>query len=573
MPNIVPSDIFYAQAAELVDTIVDAQGRDTLELSRQLNEILARFDEMFGGPISSYEPLVESEPLSSDKTNRFLTGVEADIRLLKRQIDLLRAASVFTYNTASTEIGSLKDVNSRIENRVRSLQMHSASRHDDVIVFTDTFKNRDLIDDNLVSANERALISAPGYLTLPSKGYDISLSSEAEVNIMPISNGFIGNNQEIENPASAPIDPVTNSRSYSFVQESYPANDIASIQDSQPSTWIEYERYGLSPQQVDGAGSYNFIYSQEMEDGSVRMVDWSTPPDDGVLTLGLEFDFKRSKHINSISIIPFGLEDDKNYPILIKSIYTSETGTDWQEVSPSHVWIANDINLQTARISSSAVVGGAVWNFRSRSARYVRIVIEQHNPVDCNIGYLYWVHKDYESFMLAGPTPPIDDTGKHFSDKSIGDGIQRRSFLQGKRWAIGLRDIEISQTSYAEKAVIVTKSMSVNGIIDRVALESVDLSVPDNYPTDHHWVRFYVSPDDGRSWYQIARMDHPERGITQQITFNNPLHESLRELAVVNYSTEKPVSSLRLKVEMERPADLESTTPILRSYTLKVLKR
>lgn len=574
MSDIVPSDLLYGQALELVREIRESQdSNDTLELIKQLNAVASRFDEVVGHPISMHEPIVSTEPPSTEKTNRFLRGVEADINLLQRQLDLLRSASIFTHNAASTELASLKDNNAKIGNQVKSLQLYSGSRNSNIVTFTDTFRNRDMLDDSFVPPDDRVTLPSPGYITLPPEGESINLSADAEIKILDSSNGFLGNNQEIEDPETAPIDQASGARQYAFVQESYEANELSSLVDEEPDTWIEYEHYMLTDEQRAVGRNYNFVYTADEEDGSVREIEWSNGPADGVLKLALEFDLKSVRQINSVSLIPFGLEDNKNYPILIKSISTSGNGTDWYDLRPTEVWVANDINLQNARSASSAVVGGAVWNFPARHARYVRVKIEQRSAVDANIGHIYWVNKDSESSRVEGPNPPIDDTGKFLSTQSVGDALQRRQFFQGKRWVIGVRDVNLVQTQYSRRASMVTKPMRVAGRIERVALESVELEVPESYPIDEHWVRFFVSPDDGESWYPIARISDPETGLPQQISFNDPLHESLREASVMNYITENSVTTLRLKVELERPDDAESTTPILRSYTLKVLKQ
>lgn len=574
MSDIVPSDLLYGQALELVREIRTSQeSGDALELIKQLNAVASRFDEVVGHPIGVYEPILLTEPPSTHKTNRFLRGVEADINLLQRQLDLLRSASIFTHNTASTELSSLKDKNAKISNQVKSLQLYSSSRNSNVVMFTDTFRNRDSLDDELVPPSDRVTLPAPGYLTLPPEGESVNLSQGAEVKILDSSNGFLGNNQEIEDPENAPLDPVSNTYQYSFVQEEYPANDLAALVDAEPDTWIEYEHYLLTDAQRSIGRNLNFTYTMDESDGSVREVEWSNGPSDGTLKLDLEFDLKSVRQINSVSLVPFGLEDNKNYPILIKSISTSANKTDWYDLRPTEVWIANDINLQNARAASSAVIGGAAWSFPARHARYVRVKVEQPSPVDANVGHVYWVDRNAEESRIEGPKPPVDDTGKFLGTQSVGDALQRRQFFQGKRWAIGIRDVNLMQTQYAKRASMVTKPMRVAGRIDRVALESVELEVPDSYPIGSHWIKFFISPDDGESWHQIARIDDPQAGLPQQISFNDPLHESLRESSVVNYVTENPVTTLRLKVEMERPDDVRFTTPILRSYTLKVLKQ
>lgn len=574
MPDVVPSEILYGQILQIVDEIKEAQGSvDTLGLIQDLNQALARFDEIVGHPISLYEPITPTEPPASEKMNRFLTNSERDIGLLRRQLDLLRSASIFLHNASTTEISNLKDGNAKLGNQLKSLQLHSGSRHDGIIVFADSFRNRDMLDDSRVPAAQRAIILAPSHVALPPEGESIDLSSLAKAEILSSSNGFLGNNQEIEDPETAPLNLSSSTKQYEFVQEEYKADELEDVLDGEPDTWIEYEHYKLTDAQRLQARNYNFVYTDEEDDGNVRDIEWSNGPDGDVLRLDLEFDLKSTRQMNSISLTPFGLENNINYPILVRSIHTSADKTDWQEVTPMGVWIANEVNLQAARTANGSIIGGAVWSFESRPVQYIRCKIEQHNPVDVNVGHLYWVDEDSEDLRVEGPNPPIDDTGIYLSTRRVGTALQRREFFKGKRWAIGIRDIEFRQSQYSEKAAIVTKPMRVSGRVDRVVLESAIVDIPEGYPADQYWVRFFVSPDDGESWHPIARMDNPQLGLPQQISFNDPLHESLREYTVTNYITNNPVTSLRLKIELERPTSMRETTPVLRSYTLKVLKQ
>ena len=572
MPNLIPSTMLYGQVYALLDEMNQAvrqgQVRDAFDVIAKTEELLTNYHQSVGGPLADYEYVVSSDPPSSEKMNRFLRTVEYDIGILKRQLDVLRAASVLTYNQTSTQVHEVKANNARISNKAKSLQMYSDSYDAGIVMFSDYFSSFDFVDASKTPEEERVHFASPGYVTLKTAGSAVNLSTEAEVKILSSSSdkGLLGNNQQINDPVSAEDNPVTGEPILVFKQELYDAADLEYIQDGEPDTWVEYEAYQVIDREVVGS----FLYEKVNEDGKTEGHDWSEGPEGGVLNLDLEFDLGAAKHINSILITPYGLENDSNYPVLIKRVQTSPNGTDWTNIRPTDVWVTTDINLRSARVAQQLVSNSALWAFEVRTVRYVRVFFEQRKPVEVPVGQVYWVDPESETESDKGPIPPIDDTGKYLGRESVNSLIQRRRAYRARRWAIGIRDIELNQLQYQSLSTFVTKPMRTSGRVDRVALESVDVEIPSAYPAEQHWVRFFVSPDDGENWYPIAQMQDPEEGIPQQISFNDPVHESLRETYVVNYNTEHAVRSIRMKVEMSRPDGLESTTPVLRSYTLKV---
>lgn len=576
--ELVPSVLLYGQAVQLLDELKQAQSsgaiKDTVDLIQRLTEILTKFEDNAGKPLLQYEPVAETEPPDSAKSNRFWLAAERDITLLQQQVDVLRAATIFTHNLVTTEVMNAQNGNARLSNKLKTLQLYSNSFDSTIVTFGDSFKNFEFVDLDLVPQEERAALFSEGYVTLAQEGEMVNLSEAATVRILPTSNGFFGNNQEIEDPITAPVDPDSGLAEYTYKSEMRDYSEITSMLDGEPDTWIEYERYHLTSAQRRQALNYNFTYLEDNDDGTTDRVNWATRPEGGVLRLGMEFDLHGVKVVNSIDLTPFGLEENVNYPILIRQIQTSSNGTDWRGVHPTDVWVGTDVNLRTARVADNVVTNRALWSFEPRATRYVRVYIEQHNSIPVNVGHSYWIdRRSLDARRVEGPIPPVTDPTKYQSDRVVGDLIQRREYFEGQRWAIGLRDLLIQQVQYTSKSTLVTKPLRVGGAIDRVMLERVEIDVPDSYPTDESWVKFFITPNDGENWYPISRIEDVYNEIPEQISFNDPIHESLRERTVVNYNLERPVTSIRMKVEISRPQDAVSTSPVLRSYVLKVKRR
>lgn len=578
MPNLIPSDMLFSQVdaklGELSAAVREGFVREPLDVISKMEELLTEYQRNAGGPLTDYELLVRSEPPSSAKTNRFWRYARYDIGVLKRQLDVLRAATILTYNITSTQVNEIKNNSARVSNKAISLQMYSQSRDAGLMLFSDSFNSPDFIDFKMTPEEERAFFANPGYITLRPQGEVVNLALESEVRIRSTSSdqGLLGNNQEILDPVSTDIDDTTGEKAIIFKQEQYETNDLTYLQDGEPDTWIEYEAYHIPQSTRTGDFFYKRLNDDlEDEDDTEQLHNWAEGPEGGILRLDLEFDLGAAKNLNSITLTPYGLENDSNFPILIRKVQTSPNNTDWTNVNPTDVWLTTNINLESARTASDLVANTAMWSFEVRSVRYVRVSIEQNQPLPTYIGQVYWT--DQETGQVIGdeaPVPPIDDTGKYLDQESVNRMVQNRRYYRGLRWAIGIRDIELNQIKYQYHSTFVTRPMRVPGRISRVALESVELEIPEGYPVDQRWVYFYISPDDGENWYPIAQMQDAEEGIPQQISFNDPLHPSLRETYVVNYDTEKPVNQLRMKVEMWRPDEMASTTPVLKSYKLKV---
>lgn len=577
MAELVPSVLLYGQAMKLLEELQEIQSSgfssDTDDLIAELSGILTEFELHAGKPLVNYAPVAETEPPSSAKSNRFWRAAERDINLLQQQVDMIRAATIFAHNTIATEVANAYDHNARVNNKLKTLQLYSNTSDSSIITFGDSFKSFDFIDPELVPSVEQPTLAHEGYLTLGRVGQLINLSEGATVRILSSSNGFLGNNQEIEDPNSAPTDPESGFKRYTFKAEVTDSANLSSILDGEPNTWIEYEHNQLSSAQKRTTRNLNLSYAEETEDQGTQLIDWANGPSGGTLKLNLEFDLTKIENLNSIEFTPFGLEGNTNSPVLVSKIQTSHNGTDWTVVFPTQVYVGTDVNLRTARLADNVVTKRALWSFDTRAVRYVRVYLEQHTPVRSNVGHVYWENRKTGEKRVEGPHPNINNVPSYYEREIVGDLVQRREYFSARRWAIGIRDFLLNQVRYAERSVVVSKPLRSGGIIDRVVLESADISVPESYPTNQSWVNFYISPDDGENWYQIARVDDPAMGIPEQISFNDPIHESLREKTVANYSTDEPVTSVRIKVEMLRPSGQDSTTPVVKSYSLKVKRR
>lgn len=670
MTQLAPTTMVQSQAVALVQAMqkryLNNEIKSPEDVARDLKETITKFLEQVGRPLFQFEPFVHGEPVLSEKLNRYATQLQNDINILTEQSDYIRAGTSFLFNYVNTEILKAQQQNAQASNKLRTLQLYSSAQDSDVIVFGDYFLNGDLIDETKMAAEQRAIIQYPGFLTLGKITGDAeAVLKKATVKVLDSSNGFLGNNQEIDPRSFSAgityIDDTEEQKDLIFLGEQDNHSEMKTSIDQLPTTWIEYEHYLVSTNDRLKAKGFNFTYRKTDPQDSSRdiLVDWATGPgysvskvytggaitnsvgpltgplpgtesfvytpgpDAGTLKLDLQIDMDTPRRLNTISLVPYALQNNTNYPILVEKVETSEDGSTWVQVQPGSVWIANEKNLTTARISENSVVGRGVWLFPERTVSYVRFQIRQKHPVDAKVGHVYWETKkqtaprvydpdkintdigadkttnaDAEVLKKTpvgerkeGPIPSIGDPGQYNDPRYTvsGDLVKKVEVFDGKRWAIGVRDIVLDEVLYKSSGIIVSEPFRINGIIDRVALEA-DIEIPSTFDSSEGqlWVKFFVSPDDGINWFPISRIQDDYLGIPEILAFNDPLPQEFRESGVGYHSVNGVVNSVRVKIELTRPSkagdtdanktssrtDLNvSSTPVIKWYKLKVSRR
>ena len=618
MAQSAPSNLAYSQAMELIAKLrkeyAEGKIQNPEDTSEMIKDILHRFDVGAGFALAQFEPVQKGEPPRSEKMNRFWSDLQSDMNVLQDEVDVLRASAIFSHNFIKTEVLKSQQANSRLRNKIKTLQMYSQTSDSSTVKLGDSFVSDDFIDWQLVSAAERVSISSSGFISLATDSNKNDLLKNAKIKITGSSNGFLGNNQEVEDPLSSSSGQLVTGGEYRFIAESYRAADLNSILDSEPNTWIEYEHYKVEDSDRQQAKNFNFYYKVNEQNQSVvgvnvsssGLVDWAKGPTDDKLTLELEIDLNEVKVVSTINILPYGLTDNKNNPIKIVSVSASEDGTEWERISPSNIWIVNSLDKNLSIVDlEQASVGSATWTTNGIRVRYLRFKIEQVNPVTANIGHLFYVssktgannstsirstdtsidtivgstlpvaYQLEDQTRVEGPIPSVDAPDAFYgaSSSSTNGLVQKREYFVGKRWAIGIRDININTAYYKKKSSEISKKFSIPGLIDRVAIES-DILIPSGFDQSTPWVKFYISPNEGANWYQISRIQDDFLGIPEVIAFNDPTPEALREPGISYVDIPGlEVNSLRVKIELERPSDKTEATPIVKSYNLKIKRR
>ena len=577
--QFIPSNILYSQAIALLTQMQTnfATGKlqSPQDIAQQLSTILTKYDKSSNQPLLDFDYFEDGEPPITPKINSIWGDIQYDVNILQDQIDLLNAATVFANNVIATNLTNATKQNAMLANKLDTLELYAAnSTSGNMVVFSDHFGDAHLIDHTFVPVEQQASIK-DGILTLNSQGSLVDLTANARVTILANSNGVLGNNQEIEDPGSASINPVTHTPIYKFSSDITPANDVTALTDQNPTTWIEYEMYYIAPsEKANIAANYNFKYQVvppiTSVDTNITTMDWSIGPPNGILELDIQIDLGSIKTFNYITYTPFGLRNNVNNPVIIKSISISSDNNTWTTLKPSDVYVGTNTSSSSVASTSTYTIGNAIWSFDLQSARYIRFNIEQSNPIDVNIGHHYYLNEDNK--RVEGPIPFSNNASQYNNPIYVSNGssIQNVELFKGQRWAIGISEIEITQIDYQTTSSMVTVPLKVGKAVNRIALDA-DIYVPSNFDSTKSWVNFYVSPDDGKSWFQINDIQDDSLGYPSVITFNDPLPVEFQSPGLSYYNVPGVVDTLRFKIDLNSPNTNE--TPLVRSYSLKVTTR
>ena len=154
------------------------------------------------------------------------------------------------------------------------------------------------------------------------------------------------------------------------------------------------------------------------------------------------------------------------------------------------------------------------------------------------------------------------------------------------RFAIGIRDINIYSYKFAEVSEVVSKPYMSPKPIAKVVL-TVDEQIPKVFytasgqeGTENDWIKYYISADNGASWYRIAPIHHrtiiSEDGVNnvpEIININSDIDVNERDNPLAYIDTGTAIYSVRFKAVLSRPTtitDAESYTPVLSKYALQI---
>lgn len=128
---------------------------------------------------------------------------------------------------------------------------------------------------------------------------------------------------------------------------------------------------------------------------------------------------------------------------------------------------------------------------------------------------------------------------------------------QKYRFAIGIRDFEISGYKYKSTGEIITTTRIPNAEVNKISIQTNQVPNDENALSS---IEHYISPDDGMSWHQISPTNASSITIPEVLSFNTNTTDSI--------VTEKPVIALRYKAILDR--NDKNFVPELATFTRKL---
>jgi hypothetical protein len=600
MTQLSPNTSVYAKALsklkEVNEQFTEGDLPNPEDYYAALQNILHEIYSEGERPNLFYDFIEHGEPALSKEINRFWRSMSSDVNIIYDQVNYLKAHVLSTYNNTLTDIRKSVNENARLKGKLKTLKLYSSTVDGGVRIFGDFFSNYDFVDLDVTPNATRADVSGD-VLTLGKSNEVQNILTTAVVSVDTVSNGFSGRNQEILDPSSANINPIDDTLNLTFHAEEFQSNNLDTIIDDDPSTWYEYEHNKVTTEDKVAALNFNFQYQNDIDPAKGDFLDWSSGPNNvraeegpQVLTLVLNFDLGSLNKASKITYTPHKVTPLNIHPVRVRRVIVSQDGSNWTEVSDGITWIGTDISLEDISSDESVIIGSAVWQFQETQIRFIRVEIEQTQPYPSNIGHLYYENEPSVTTSLdadgnevteytpgervEGPIPKLSNIAEYYdpSQHIQNNILQKREFFEGERWTIGIRDISVENVRYQSFSTMISKLFRVDGIVDRVTLES-DYAIPSSFPTNEQWVKFYVSPNEGIDWFQISNIKDDNNDVPEVIAFNDPIPTEFREPGVEHHNVSNSVESLLVRIDIERPSDQKSSTPVVKDYRLKVLKR
>ncbi len=625
-------DLIKEQLQDSVQNIQDRlQNNIDFDFGGIINSIIAGVKESIlklGSP--SFQNRKARKIVSSDDYNKNIREICNDIKNSYIQanslLDIIK--NNFNYNAISNE--TLKEEVAELKSRADRLKLTIDSSHDrSIFVARDSFNNSNHISRDETDAHIDNIQGTVSLRRISSYNHN---DSNARIIIGDSSNGFIGNLHQVKADHTKRLlwEENIQNRSIVFYGESNPCADIYAIQDQDPTTWFEYEIVNIPDKyKKDPCKNYGFTYLTS--DG--KEISWARDPSGGKLVLTLKIILPEPKVINWIDINPYIPPFPGSNSVLVKYIKTApnekETPKSIYDTEYINYSITENIDGATSNYADNQAIPGkndftghGVFTFSPKLVQVIEIRFEQDTPYDCLIGHIYYeritkikvtkrgflglrTKTSYETRRerIEGPIPYYDsgyaDTRRSegligfledlwygifggTTKEVVSDVVQKGiEAFEGKRWAIGIRDININSFTYSTQSQVVSGDFVVPGRICKIELEATE-QIPELFYSGKseqtmphnkdNWIKYYVSLDSGENWYQVALADSPAPDIPSAIYVNADIAPELQDDDALYINADNP-DKIRFKAVLSRPTDIEGAefySPILHDYSLKL---
>ena len=356
----------------------------------------------------------------------------------------------------------------------------------------------------------------------------------------------------------------------------------------EPAGWRKFIQWPGSPEYdraIDNKGHYiaNFV---------------SDLPAKLVFTLELD----SPRKISTIQISP-QIMNGTVYPI-VRNISVSVDGeSGYVRTVAKDVYLTTKLNesLKASRagVPEGNYSGTGIWTIEDKAVKYINISLESNGSYTPSIGlghhYYFRIlnkksqvkiafisfvsHKEWTE-RLPNPDEGISTGSSQNSLATVGElaglifggpvggaiGQIAGSLLSwgstttvvrqgdawdifdGKRNAIGIKDIDVSIREYAEQSIIVSKPHYFSQNLRALSIISTE-EIPVDWSSDVEWISYEVSTD-GHTWQKITPQNRSKGSNDTVFVTGN---------------------TIQVRIAMKRPKDRSNESPILRHYSIKAV--
>ena len=552
-----------------------------------VDEMRKTFDQPHK-PITYPRYLQSNMPLVPYEFNKLFYDIDGDLEILYNTFQRIANGLISHFNYAQTDKDRLRQHLRKISSMTNEYHLISTQRYKNIAYISDSFNNIDQVDHEFGSGLPCQILTNEGVVVL---AFDSSKNLSPKASIESIDgNGMLGN-YHVVRPDVLEDKSHMLPESMFYLSDDNPHDNPSDILDGRPDTWVEYQMVNITNTDKARYPGYDLSWAQGRRVGDK-------------LRMRTVIKLNEPTNINWIHIDPYLPPAYNLSKITVHSINTSLDGISFEPIYPGRPILHTEIDLIVVSdphvipdhiymngFMGSKLVGQGVWNFPTRRAQYIEVVMDQAEAHDENIGVTRYSRI---SIKLDGTGQPVETktqiTQQEVSEE-IRDGLPGKypisetayilkdvDSISGWRYCLGLRDVNIYSHTFAKSSEIITVPYKIDKEIQAIALEATE-RIPDEFVDDialrNNWISYYISFDDV-DWHPISPTHH--RAIT-----GHPIPPKVYTLNTQYYAdpneepsyieTPEPVYQVRLKAVLNRPDDLLSFTPILEDYTLRIITK
>jgi hypothetical protein len=554
------------------------------EVSQLADEIFYRYQSCIGRPLFQARQVVYGElPFLEDyyENNK---EMEKDLAILFSELNTIATYLVDYFNYSQSEKERIMTIVRGINGVVTDLQMLTEETTPNTVYLKESFTNYDNVDVDLTDIENRCMIhTEEGVLTLRRTGAtNRSIGSKVRT--------IQGNGMKGTYYLARKISAETDYDNYEYVSTQITNDSEDALIDGNVDTVYEYQLVNI-PESYKKQASY---YDVEWAKGDEH---------NDLLKLKIVVQLPEVQTINWIDLKPYHAAGSPG-TVNVYSVRTSADGINYKGLFQDDEFVlsqqvngtpqsyrAEDLFDGSEDFANTKFTGQGVWSFPSREAKYVEFVLEQPNSYKELLGQEAYYRRKADSgswTRIPKQEVPSNIVDEKYGIHTVNGDYEIKKVLEtveGWRYAIGVRDIQIMSFEFDEASEYISKPFKVEDGIKKLLLyanEKVPSIYKDTVSESNDWIQYAVSFDD-IDWYRISPQHHqpvndsfPAKILS--INDNESDIASAFELHKQNIKLGELPTQVRLKITMKRPEKskedeipLLNTTPMVEDFALKIL--